>query len=214
MTEMLEKLKDLETAQDYIEMLTTLKEYASVLTQGYAQVCSVITNPTIEGVLKSLEELSVSATTLLNYCENLLEGEIPVSARPVEEDVPSTSVASSDTLREREVVRDDTFTLSHLNDLANEYPQKEISKEGSAISAKFWYIKGGQNESVEITESEKEIFGKIIIEVLKKVEADLNEKFSISPLGYEALLTHQFENSFGQITKTYGEEFTLIKLFG
>ncbi|MFX0212381.1 MAG: hypothetical protein ACFFDT_40785, partial [Candidatus Hodarchaeota archaeon] len=162
---------------------------------------------------RSLEEMSVTATSLLRYCQTLFEGEVTVTKLPVEDDVSSASIASSDTPREREVVRDDTFTLNILNDLIDEIPQKEISKESTRISAKFWHIKGGQNESVEITNSGEVIFGKIITEVLQKLEADSNERFSISPLGFEALLKHQFQNSFDQITKSYGNEFTIIKLF-
>ncbi|MFX0170695.1 MAG: hypothetical protein ACFE9L_02115 [Candidatus Hodarchaeota archaeon] len=210
---MLEKLRELETAQNYSEMLSTLKEYASTLTQGYSQVGSIMTNPTIEGVLRSLEEMSVTATSLLRYCETLLEGDVTVTTLPTQEDVPSSSLVSSEAPREREVIRDDTFTINTLNDLISEFPRKEISETGANISAKFWYIKGGQNESVEITRSEEEIFGKIIIEVLQQLEADTNEKFSISPLGFEALLKHQFQSSFDHITKSYGNEFTIIKLY-
>jgi len=209
----IEKLKEFETAQNYSEMLTILKEQAAMLTQGYSHVNSVITNPTIEGILKSLEEMSVSATTLLRHCEDLLEEEIFESPQTGEIDTSTSTLVSLETSREREIVRDNTFTLQELEGLSSEFPQPGASESSETLEIKFWYIKGGQNEAVNMSASGREIFGKILLNVLKQVEASPNEKFSISPLGFEALLQHQFHNSLGQITKSYGEEFTLIKLF-
>lgn len=211
MANFLEKIKELETAQNYSEMLSILKEQAALLTQGYSHVNSIITNPTIEGILRSLEEISVSATTLLRHCENLLEEEVFESPQTGELDTSTIPLTSPET--SREIIRDNTFTLQELERVSSEFPQPEAAEASETLEAKFWYIKGGQNEAVNITASGKEIFGMILIKVLNQVEASPNEKFSISPLGFEALLQYQFHNSLGQITKSYGEEFTLIKLY-
>ncbi len=206
---MLERLKELETTQNYSEMLEELRKHESLTTQAYNRLSSLITNPTIAGILKALEEMSISATSLLRHCTALLEEEIIAAPLTGETEVSSTIAAPADVSRDR----DNMFTLDSLKTLLSEIPPSEISEEGTVIKGKFWYIKGGKNESIELTLSEKRIFGKILLDLLRQIEVGSNEKFSISPLGYEALLSYQLQNSFGQIVKTYGEEFTLIKLY-
>jgi len=206
---MLERLKELETAQDYSEMLNELRKHESISTQAYARVSSLINNPTIAGILKALEEMSVSATSLLRHCSDLMEDETIAAPLAAEADVSSTISVSAETTRDR----DNMFSLDDLQILLSEISPKEVSEDSVTISATFWYIKGGKNESIELSLSEREIFGKIIFDILKQIEVGADEKFSISPLGYEALLLHQLQNSFGQIVKAYGEEFTLIKLY-
>ncbi len=206
---MLERLKDLETTQNYSEMLNELRKHESISTQAYARIGSQITNPTIVGILKALEEMSVSATSLLRHCSDLLEDETVTVPLAAEADVSSTISISTDITRDR----DNMFALDDLKTILSEIPPKEVSEEGATITATFWYIKGGKNESIELNLSERETFGKIIVDILKQIEVGSDEKFSISPLGYEALLRHQLQNSFGQIVKTYGEDFTLIKLY-
>ena len=206
---MLERLKELETTQNYSEMLNEIRKHESISTQAYIRLSSLITNPTIEGILKALSEMSVSATSLLRHCITLLEEEIVDAPLAGEIEVSSTSAVSHDISRDR----DDMFTLDSLNILLAETTPSELSKEDTMIVAKFWYIKGGTNEVIELTVSEKEIFVKILVNILEQIEASSEEKFSISPLGYEVLLRHQFYNSFRKIVKTYGEEFTLIKLY-
>lgn len=205
---MLERLKELETTQNYSEMLNELRKHESISTQAYIRLSSLITNPTIEGILKALAEMSVSATSLLRHCNTLLEEEIVDAPLAGETEVLSSS-SSAETPRER----GDTFTLNTLQTLLSEIPPSETSEEGGTISIKFWFIKSGTSESIELNVSEKDVFIKILLNVLKQIEAEPEEKFSISPLGYEALLHHQLQNSSGQIVKTYGEEFTLIKLY-
>ncbi|UCG01112.1 MAG: hypothetical protein JSW11_16030 [Candidatus Heimdallarchaeota archaeon] len=206
---MLERLKELETSQNYAEMLNELRKHESITTQAYARISSFITNPTILGILKALEEMSVTATSLLRHCSDLMEDETVAAPLAAEADVSSTISVPAEAARDR----DNMFGLDDLQTILSEISPKEISEEGAKISATFWYIKGGKNESIELNLSEREIFGKIILDILKQIEVGSDEKFSISPLGYEALLRHQLQNSFGQIVKTYGEEFTLIKLY-
>ncbi|MFX1517074.1 MAG: hypothetical protein ACFFC6_12300 [Promethearchaeota archaeon] len=206
---MLERLKELETSQDYSEMLNELRKHESISTQAYSRVGSLITNPTIAGILKALEEMSVSASSLLRHCSDLMEDETIAAPLAAEADVSSTISVSAETTRDR----DNMFGLIDLQSLLSEVSPKEVSEEGANINATFWYIKGGKNESIELNLSEREIFGKIILDILKQIEVGADEKFSISPLGYEALLRHQLQNTFGHIVKTYGEEFTLIKLY-
>jgi hypothetical protein len=206
---MLERLKELETTQDYSEMLNELRKHESIATQAYSRISSFITNPEIAGILKALEEMSVSATSLLRHCSDLLEDETIAAPLAAEADVSSTISVSVETTRNR----DNMFSLDTLQTLLSESPPKEISEEGTTISATFWYIKGGQNESIELNLSEREIFARIIFDILKQIGVGSEEKFSISPLGFEELLRHQLQNSFGHIVKTYGEEFTLIKLY-
>ena len=205
---MLERIKELETTQNYTQMLDELRKHESILTQAYTQVSSFITNPTITGILKALEEISISTTSLLRHCSSLLEDQMtdaPLAGEQEVSTITSTPISSR--------ARDDTFTLTELEALSAETPEKEHSDDTQTINTKFWFIKGGQNESIEKSVARNEIFGKILVKVLKQLEAGLAEKFSISPLGYDALLSHQFQNSIGQIVKTYGEEFTVIKLF-
>ncbi|MFW9904846.1 MAG: hypothetical protein ACFFFH_10980 [Candidatus Thorarchaeota archaeon] len=206
---MLERLKELETTQNYSEMLNELRRHESITTQAYARIGSLITNPAIAGILKALEEISVSTTSLLRHCSDLLEDETIATPLAAEADVSSTISVSVEATRDR----DNMFSLDNLQTMLSETPPKEISEEETPISATFWYIKGGQNESIELTLPEREIFAKIIFDILKQIGVESKEKFSISPLGFEELLRHQLQNSFGQIVKTYGEEFTLIKLY-
>ncbi|MHA2244997.1 MAG: hypothetical protein ACXADY_08515 [Candidatus Hodarchaeales archaeon] len=206
---MLERLKELETTQNYSEILNELRKHESVSTQAYVRLSSLISNPIIEGILKALTEMSVTATSLLRHCTTLLEEEIVDAPLAGETEVSSNSTVSHDASRDR----DDMFTLDSLNILLTETTPSEFSKEDTKITAKFWHIKSGTNESIELTVSEKEIFAKILVNILKQIGASSDEKFSISPLGYEVLLHHQFYNSFSKIVKTYGEEFTLIKLY-
>lgn len=206
---MLERLKELETTKNYLEMLNELRQHESTSTQAYARLSSLITNPTIAGVLKALEEMSVSATSLLRHCSTLLEEQIVTAPLAGETEVSSTIAAPADTSRDR----DNMFTLNILQRLIAEVPQSDDPGEGTTIPAKFWFIKSGMNESIELTVSEQEIFGITLINILKKINVKSDEKFSVSPLGFEALLNHQLQNSFSQIVKTYGEEFTLIKLY-
>jgi hypothetical protein len=204
-----ERLKELETAQNYSEMLNLLKKHESDLTKAYTYVRTLIENPTIIGILKALEEMSISATSLLRHSIDLLDEEI-IEA-PIKGDIEVSSSISAPMEITRD--RDNIFSLNSLNDLAGEFPIKEISRDDVKISIKFWYIKSAQNESIELEISEKEVFGVVLQNVLKKIEADPDENFSISPLGYDALLKHQFLNSIAQLTKLYGEEFTLIKMY-
>ncbi|MFX0124957.1 MAG: hypothetical protein ACFFAE_15100 [Candidatus Hodarchaeota archaeon] len=206
---MLERLKELETTQNYSEMLNELRKHESISTQAYSRIRSLITNPTIAGILQALEEMSVSATSLLRHCSDLMEDETVAVPLAAEAEASSTISVSADAMRDR----DNMFGLDDLQTLLSEIQPKEVSEEGATITATFWYIKGGKNESIKLDLPEREIFGKIIIDLLKQIEVASDEKFSISPLGYEVLLRHQLQNSFGQIVKTYGEEFTLIKLY-
>ncbi|MFX0209275.1 MAG: hypothetical protein ACFFDT_25050 [Candidatus Hodarchaeota archaeon] len=206
---MLERLKELETTQNFSEMLNELRKHESITTQAYARISSLITNPTIAGILKALEEMSVSATSLLRHCSDLLEDETIAAPLAAEADVSSTISVSVEATRDR----DNMFSLDDLQTLLSETPPKDVSEEGTTITATFWYIKGGQNESIELNLSEREIFAKIIFDILKQIGVGTEEKFSISPLGFEELLRHQLQNSFGQIVKSYGEEFTIIKLY-
>ncbi|MFX1286541.1 MAG: hypothetical protein ACFFB5_23090 [Promethearchaeota archaeon] len=206
---MLERLKELETTQNYSEMLDEIRKHESLATQAYARLSSLITNPEIAGILKALEEISISATSLLRHCTTLLEEEVVVAPLAGETEVSSTIATPVDVSRDR----DNMFTLDSLKTLISEIPPSEISKEDTKVTGKFWFIKGGKNESIELSLSEKEIFGKILLDILKQIEVGSDEKFSISPLGYEALLGYQLLNSFGQIIKAYGGEFTLIKLY-
>lgn len=204
-----ERLKELETTQNYSEILDELRKHQSISTQAYARLSSLITNQIIVGILKALEEMSITSTSLLRHCTTLLGEEIVDVPLAAEAEASSTIAVSVDASRDR----DNTFTLDSLQTLLTEIPPREVSEGDSEITATFWYIKGGKNESIELSISEKEIFGKILVTILTQTDASSNEKFSISPLGYEALLRHQLQNSFGRIVKTYGEEFTLIKLY-
>jgi hypothetical protein len=206
---MLERLKELETTLNYIEMLNEIRKHESISTQAYARISSLITNPTIAGILKALEEMSISATSLLRHCSELMEDETIAVPLAAEADVSSTISTSVEATRDR----DNMFGINDLQVILSEIPPKEVSEEVKTITATFWYIKGGKNESIELSLSEREVFAKIIFDILTQIGVGSEEKFSISPLGFDALLRHQLQNTFGQIVKTYGEEFTLIKLY-
>ena len=206
---MLERLKELETTQNFTEMLSQLRKHESMSTQAYSQIRSLITNPTVAGILQALEEMSISATSLLRHCTTLLEEEIIDVPLAGGTEVSHSLDAPTETSRER----DDMFTLNSLERILREGPTIELSQEDITVTARFWYITEGKNESIEVTMSEKETIGKILLNVLNQIEVKQEEKFSISPLGYDPLLHHQFHNSFGHIVKTYGEEYTLIKLY-
>jgi hypothetical protein len=125
------------------------------------------------------------------------------------ETVPSTSIAVGDT-SSRE--RDDTFTINILKGLLQDYPSHEVSKNETQV-LKFWYIISGKNESLEISVPQKEYFGKCLTEVMGKISIESDERFSVSPLGFEAILLPQMQNTVSKIVKSYDNEFTLIKLF-
>lgn len=206
---MLERLKELETSQNFTEMLSELRKHESVSTQAYSQIRSLITNPTVAGILHALEEMSITSSSLLRHCTTLLEEEIIVVPLARETEVSHSIAAPIEISRER----DDMFTLNSLERILREGLAVEVSEDDLTATARFWYIKEGKNESIEVTKSEKDTIGKILLNILNQIEVEKDEKFSISPLGYDPLLQHQFHNSFGHIVKTYGEEYTLIKLY-
>ncbi len=202
-----EKLKELRDQQNYKEMINVLRKHEAMAIEWYTQLSSTSElDPTINGIFLALEQISLSMTSLLRKCSNLLEdSEISISI----ESEPSTGIPVGDT-SSRE--RDDTFTANILNGLIQNYPSHEVSKEETQ-ELKFWYIISGKNESLEISVPQKEYFGESLTQVMEKIGIGLDEKFSVSPLGYEAILLPQMQNNVSTIVKSYGNEFTLIKLF-
>ena len=202
-----EKLKELRDQQNYKEMINVLRKHEAMAIEWYTQLSSTSElEPTINGIFLALEQISLSMTSLLRKCSNLLEdSEISISI----ESEPSTGIPVGDT-SSRE--RDDTFTANILNGLIQNYPSHEVSKEETQ-ELKFWYIISGKNESFEISVPQKEYFGESLAQVMEKIGIGLDEKFSVSPLGYEAILLPQMQNNVSTIVKSYGNEFTLIKLF-
>ncbi len=206
-----EKLKSLENSKNYSEMVNELRQNESSMTLWYAKLASLMAedHPQIAGMLQSLEEISHTTTTLLRKCVMQLDetyAPIPVEIQA------STTIGSStpdSVIRER----DDIFSLSSLKTLLQSYtPKEELSGEKKSI--KFWYILGGQNESVELEFSDNEYFLNILIKVLTQIKGlSEDEEFSVSPLGYDPLLLTQFENSVNQILASYSSEFTLIKFY-
>jgi hypothetical protein len=204
-----EKMKELKDQQNYQEMITLLRKHEANATQWYAQLSSLLSeqNPTITGILQALEQVSLSITSLLRNCNAMLEDSL-ISV-PIETE-PSTTIATGET-SSRE--RDDTFTLNDLKTVIDGLPSHDISKDDKHQELKFWYIVSGKNESIEISIKEKEYFGKALTQVLDKIDIGADEKFSVSPLGYEAILSPQMQSNVTQIVKSYGNEFTLIKLY-
>ncbi len=110
--------------------------------------------------------------------------------------------------------RDDVFSLTSLNNIMQNLPSKTDLSKSTTATVKFWFIREGKNESVEMNIPENEYFITILIKVLKQIEnLQLNEEFSVSPLGFNPLLLPQFENSIDQIISSYSNEFTLIKFY-
>jgi hypothetical protein len=210
---LLERLKELEVTQDFANMIEELKKHETEATQAYTQLQSVIEDETILGILKALEEISVSVTSLLRHCSVLL-GDAEFIEAPLPTEPTLDAASSTPTGVEPVRDRDDIFSLSSLKNLSEEFPHVETAMGDAQITAKFWFItETGEQIAVEKTKSEKETFGKILLSVLDEVKVKPEEKFSVSPLGYENLLQHQFFNSLGSIIKSYSEDFTLIKLY-
>ncbi len=202
-----EKLKELRDQQNYKEMINMLRKHEAMAIEWYTQLSSISElDPTVNGIFLALEQISLSMTSLLRKCSDLFEdSEISISI----ESEPSTGITVGDT-SSRE--RDDTFTVNILNGLIQDFPSHEVTKE-EIQELKFWHIISGKNESLEISVPQKEYFGESLTQVMEKIGIGLDEKFSVSPLGYEAILLPQMQNNVSTIVKSYGNEFTLIKLF-
>ncbi|MHA1206618.1 MAG: hypothetical protein ACTSSO_03495 [Candidatus Hodarchaeales archaeon] len=206
-----EKLKSLENTKDYSEMVNQLRQNESLLTSWYAKLSSLLLEerPQIAGMLQSLEELSITTTTLLRKCTMLLDDEYS----PVPADIlASTTIGTPppDTVVRD---RDDVFSISSLKSIQQSLPAKEVSP-GNEQALKVWYIAGGQNECIELSFPDNKYFNDVIIAALSKIEGlNDNEEFSISPLGYDPILVAQFESSINQIISSFTNEFTLIKFY-
>ncbi len=206
-----EKLKSLENSKDYLEMVNQLRQNESLLTSWYGKLSSLLVEerPQIAGILQSIEELSITSTTLLRKCTMLLDEDYS----PVPADIQaSTTIGTSpqDTVSRD---RDDIFSLSSLKSIQQTLQPKEVSP-GNEQTLKVWYITGGKNEAVDLSFPENKPFLEAIIAVLSKVdEIKDDEEFSISPLGYDPILVTQFESSVNQILSSYTNEFTLIKFY-
>jgi len=206
-----EKLKSLENSKDYLEMVNQLRQNESLLTSWYGKLSSLLVEerPQIAGMLQSLEEISITTTTLLRKCVMLLDDDYS----PVPVDIEASTTIGSPTpdtvIRER----DDVFSLSSLNSIKQSLPTKEVSP-GDEQLLKVWYITGGQNECIELSFAENKPLLDAIIAVLSKIEGlNDDEEFSISPLGFDPILVAQFETSVSQILSSYTDEFTLIKFY-
>ena len=206
-----EKLKSLENSKEYSEMVNQLRQNESLLTSWYAKLSSLLLEerPQIAGMLQSLEEISITTTTLLRKCVMLLDDDYS----PVPVDIEASTTIGSpppDTVvRER----DDVFSLSSLNSIKQSLPTKEVSP-GDEQLLKVWYITGGQNECIELSFAENKPLLDAIIAILSKIEGlSDDEEFSISPLGFDPILVAQFETSVSQILSSYTDEFTLIKFY-
>ena len=206
-----EKLKSLENTKNFAEMIDELRQNESSMTIWYGKMASIMTedHPQVAGILQSLEELSQTVTTLLRKCA--LQLDETYSPIPVEIQASTTigSPTPDSVIRER----DDIFSLSSLRNLKQSFtPREETSSETQTL--KFWYILGGQNESVDLEFPGNEYFCNALIKVLDQVEGLVeDEEFSVSPLGYDPMLIAQFENSVNQIISSYSSEFTLIKFY-
>ncbi|MFW9778873.1 MAG: hypothetical protein ACFFE8_08465 [Candidatus Heimdallarchaeota archaeon] len=210
---MLERLKELEVAQDFASMIEELKKHETEATQAYTRLQSVIQDENILGILKALEEISVSITSLLRHCSTLL-GEAEFVEAPTLSETSIDAGSSIPTGIEPVRDRDDVFSLTSLRILSEEFPKIEVTSDDTRVTARFWFIsESGEQLAVERTKSEKETFGNVLLSVLNEVKAKPEEKFSVAPLGFENLLQYQFHNSIGSLTKSYSEDFTLIKLF-
>ncbi len=203
-----ERLKELENAQDYAKMIEELRKHEAV-THWYSKLSSTLEedNPMVSGVLYSIEQLSLTLTTLLRHCSALMEQPIPPT--PVETEASTTISLKDTTSRDR----DDIFSLNTLEGIIAGLPAKD-SESGETVTLNFWIILGGENKKIEVSLSGADYFVKALKGALSKnEEIKPEEKFSVSPLGYDALLVPQFSNSISQTQKSYGNEFTLIKLF-
>jgi len=206
-----EKLKSLENSKDYSEMVNQLRQNESLLTSWYGKLSSLLAEekPQISGMLQSLEEISITTTTLLRKCAMLLDDDYS----PVPADIQASTTIGSPTPDAVVRDRDDVFSLSSLKSIQQSLPTKEVSP-GNEQTLKVWYITGGQNECIELTFPENKTFLDMIIAVLLKIEGlKDDEEFSISPLGYDPILLAQFESSIHQILSSYTDEFTLIKFY-
>ena len=206
-----EKLKSLENNKDYLEMVNQLRQNESLLTSWYAKLSSLVVEerPQIAGILQSIEELSITTTTLLRKCSMLLDEDY--SPVPVDAEASTSIRAPKPDASSRE--RDDVFSLGSLLTIQKTLPPKEGS-QGNEELLKVWYITGGKNESIEFSIPDNKPFLEAIITVLSKIEGLGNdEEFSISPLGYDPILVAQFESSVNQILSSYTNEFTLIKFY-
>ena len=209
--ELEEKLKSLENTKDYSEIINQLRQHESMLTSWYAKLSSSLLEdkPQVAGMLESIEELSLTTTTLLRKCTMLLSDDYS----PVPADIPASTTIGTSTPEVTTRDRDDVFSLSSLKSIEQTLPAKETS-EGSEQLLKVWYIASGQNECIEVTVPENQPFLGALIAVLSKIEGLNNdEEFSISPLGYDPILVAQFENTINQIITSYTNEFTLIKFY-
>jgi len=208
-----EKIKEIEAKGNYIEVFKELQKYQAQLAAQYDRLGSLLAenSPSLEGILISLGEISMSAATLLRKCIIRIEDESI--------DTPSTDVTTSIATSTSPIPtgqtrdRDNVFTKENLREIMVEAVAIADSEKIENIPLKFWYIKEGKSEVIELSSSNKEPFVKVLLKVLDQIHASPNEKFSISPLGFEEMLRHQFESSVSKLVKLYSTEFTLIKLF-
>ncbi len=206
-----EKLKSLENSKDYSEMVNQLRQNESLLTSWYAKLGSLLVEerPQIAGMLQSLEEISITTTTLLRKCAMLLDDDYS----QVPADIQASTTIGGPTPDAVVRDRDDVFSLSSLKSIQQSLPTKEVPP-GNEQVLKVWYIAGGQNEFIELSLPENKPLIDAIIAVLSKIEGlNDDEEFSISPLGYDPILVAQFESSINQILSSYTDEFTLIKFY-
>jgi len=205
-----DRIKELEAQGDYTGVLKELQKYQGSLASEYSRLSTILgeNHPVIEGLMLSLEELSLSSTAILRKCLLRLE-EQTIEAIPETEVSSKISVTETTTTRDR----DNVFTLIDLKELERQLPETQLTEEDKDTDLKFWYVKEGKSELIEINTKERTPFVKVLIKVLEKTQAS-DEKYSVSPLGFEALLKYQFELSVGQLIKLYDSEFTIIKLFG
>ncbi len=206
-----EKLKSLENTKDYLEMVNQLRQNESLLTSWYAKLSSLLLEerPQIAGMLNSLEEISITTTTLLRKCTMLLDDDYS----PVPSDIQASTTIGSSTPEAAVRERDDIFSVSSLKSIQQSLPTKGVS-QGNEQMLKVWYIASGQNESIELSFRDNQFFIDAIIAVLLKIEGlNDDEEFSISPLGFDPILVAQFGNSINQIVSSYTDEFTLIKFY-
>jgi hypothetical protein len=206
-----EKLKSLENSKNFLEMINELRQNESSMTLWYAKLSSLTLEeyPETAGVLQSLEELSQTMTTLLRKCALQLDE----TYSPIPVEIQASTTISSPQPDSISRDRDDIFSLSSLRTLLNSYPPKEATSTEQE-TLKFWYIMGGQNESVELSFPANEYFGNALMKVLSQIEGvSEEEEFSVSPLGYDPLLLPQFENAVSQVLTSYADEFTLIKFY-
>ncbi len=208
-----EKIKEIEAKGNYIEVFKELQKYEAQLAAHYNRLGSIFGEnlPNLEGILIGLGEISMTAATLLRKCIIRLEDEsIETPPTDVTTSIPtSTTPITTGATRDR----DNIFTKGNLKEITVEALVITDSDKIENIPLKFWYIKEGKSEVIEFSSSSNEPFVKVLIKVLDQIKASTTEKFSISPLGFEEMLCHQFESSLGKLVKLYGTEFTLIKLF-